>query len=262
MSYCQTYNKSIATGHGTLIGNWLEEEVLRDASGHTHLDSSPHLDTFKRVMGDRSYPASETFITSAGRRDHPQARQLHEQLARTPHAPTCRRIEELTAHVRESCMFRAKALDAEALEIALKERNVHRVSVQAATCVEQFQDALEQTTVEECAKETESSGSSSESTKLMTPEDKANRYFEQMLNARPQENTEFVSRWTELASAPRLHTIDAHQGFYNSAAGTLQGQRVSSACRRSAEKQGRLLPGFNASMDFGLLAVITAPWEG
>ncbi|OEH75405.1 hypothetical protein cyc_03561 [Cyclospora cayetanensis] len=146
-------------------------------------------------MGDRSYPASETFITSAGRRDHPQARQLHEQLARTPHAPTCRRIEELTAHVRESCMFRAKALDAEALEIALKERNVHR-------------DALEQTTVEECAKETESSanfkffGSSSESTKLMTPEDKANRYFEQMLNARPQENTEFVSRWTELASAP------------------------------------------------------------
>lgn len=38
MRYCQTYNKSVAKGHGTLIGNWLEEEILRDASGHTHLE--------------------------------------------------------------------------------------------------------------------------------------------------------------------------------------------------------------------------------
>lgn len=38
MSYCQTYNKFVIKGHGTLIGNWLEEEILRDASGHTHLE--------------------------------------------------------------------------------------------------------------------------------------------------------------------------------------------------------------------------------
>ena len=41
-------------------------------------------------------------------------------------------MEELAAHVRDSCMFRAKAIDAAALEVALKERSKTQVS--AARC--------------------------------------------------------------------------------------------------------------------------------
>ncbi|CDJ45028.1 hypothetical protein, conserved [Eimeria tenella] len=80
-----------------------------------------------RVMGDRPYPVSETFVTSAGRRTHPPKRKASDDQPPTRHELASRRMEKLIAHARESCMFRKKAIDAAALQIALKERTAEQV---------------------------------------------------------------------------------------------------------------------------------------
>lgn len=196
MSYCQTYNKSVIKGHGTLIGNWLEEEILRDASGHTHLESSRHLDTFMRVMGDRPYPVSETFVTSSGRRSRPPSESNDKLPKPKDTSAASRRMQELAAHARESCMFRAEAINALALEKALKERNEKRACLEADARAE----------AEQAAAESESSANykfripgGSEAAR-QTPEEKADCYFKRLLNAPAVEGGELVSRWTELAS--------------------------------------------------------------
>lgn len=78
-------------------------------------------------MGDRPYPVSETFVTSAGRRTHPPKRKPSDDQPPTRHELASRRMEKLIAHARESCMFRTKAIDAAALQIALKERTAEQV---------------------------------------------------------------------------------------------------------------------------------------
>lgn len=93
----------------------------------TVLCSSPHLDTFMRVMGDRPYPVAETFVTSAGRRTHPPPRQENESQQPTQHELASRRIKELSSYMNETCMFRSTAIDAAALEAALKERSENKV---------------------------------------------------------------------------------------------------------------------------------------
>lgn len=81
-----------------------------------------------RVMGERPYPVSETFVTSAGRRSHPPRKQPADaQLQLRKHEVASRRLQELEAHARESCSFREKSLDSTALQIALKERCDDRV---------------------------------------------------------------------------------------------------------------------------------------
>lgn len=198
MSYCQTYNKSVARGHGTLIGNWLEEEILRDASGHTHLESSRHLDTFMRVMGDRPYPVAETFITSTGRRGRPPPEPADARPSSTSRVAACRRIHELAEHARESCMFRANALEVEAIDVALKERREKRSR----------ENVDARTETDHCATETESSSNykfhhpDPSSPEQLTAEERAERFFKQHEEAGVLEGAELVSRWTELASAP------------------------------------------------------------
>lgn len=80
-----------------------------------------------RVMGDRPYPVSETFVTSAGRRSRPPS-EFTDKLSKPKDiSAASRRMQELAAHARESCMFRAEAINALALEKALKARNEDRV---------------------------------------------------------------------------------------------------------------------------------------
>lgn len=93
----------------------------------TVMCSSPHLDTFMRVMGDRPYPVSETFVTSAGRRTHPPSRKENEVQLPTKRELASRRMKELSAYMSETCMFRSTAIDAAALEAALNERREDKV---------------------------------------------------------------------------------------------------------------------------------------
>lgn len=171
----------------------MEEEVLRDASGHTHLDSSPHLDTFMRVMGDRPYPVSETFVTSAGRRTHPPSRKENEVQLPTKRELASRRMKELSAYMSETCMFRSTAIDAAALEAALNER---REDKNVSANAEQ----------EKCTNETESAAKYKfhvpqvQEAKLLSPEETAQKYFQQQVRSGTPEGAELVSRWTELAN--------------------------------------------------------------
>ncbi|KAL8275093.1 hypothetical protein Esti_000972 [Eimeria stiedai] len=187
MSYCRTYNKSVAKGHGTLIGNWLEEEVLRDASGHTHLESSRHLDTFMRVMGQRPYPVSETFVTSAGRRGRPSCTHAPEAgVATEKHELASRRLQELEAHAKESCLFRKNVLEAKAIEIALKERD-------------EDTEALLRDQNERSTGETESASKYKFQELELGLSEVCG--FLQQLESRTPEGSELVTRWSELATS-------------------------------------------------------------
>lgn len=82
-----------------------------------------------RVMGERAYPVSETFVTSTGRRSRPPPMQPADtHLEPMKRESASRRMKELAACARESCLFREKALDVEALEAAMKERSESQVS--------------------------------------------------------------------------------------------------------------------------------------
>lgn len=83
-----------------------------------------------RVMGDRPYPVTETFVTSTGRRGRPPPQPAEVQPGSRSHLVASRRMLELAGHARESCMFRAKALEVEAFDAALKERREKQVSAE------------------------------------------------------------------------------------------------------------------------------------
>ncbi|CDI75897.1 hypothetical protein, conserved [Eimeria praecox] len=128
-----------------------------------------------RVMGDRPYPVSETYVTSAGRRTHPPSRQEHEVQRPTQHELASRKMKELNAYMRETCMFRSTAIDAAALEAALKERSANETTSNHAE-------------LEKFTHETESSATykfsvprAQEEENLLTPEDNAEKYFQQGL---------------------------------------------------------------------------------
>ncbi|CDJ49449.1 hypothetical protein, conserved [Eimeria brunetti] len=127
-----------------------------------------------RVMGDRPYPVSETYVTSYGRRVHPPARQKNEVQQPTQSELASRRLKELTTYMSEICMFRSNAIDAAAVEAAIKERTENK-------------NASAHAEEEKCIQETESSAMykfhapDAQEGKLLTPEDSAEKYFQQGL---------------------------------------------------------------------------------
>ncbi|CDJ35903.1 uncharacterized protein EMH_0041780 [Eimeria mitis] len=120
-------------------------------------------------MGDRPYPVSETFVTSAGRRTHPPPRQQNGVQQFTQRELASRRMKELSSYMNETCMFRSTAIDAAAVEAALKERSENKNSSAHAELEDRH--------------ETESSAKykfhvpDAQEAKVLTPEDNAENYF-------------------------------------------------------------------------------------